>query len=287
MTESPGALAGARLGEVPYMRSHPGAALFGRRAERLRALAHGHTLSDYLELCARLAAAQSAAASRLRRPAVAVALPGSRPLRRVASDRREWRDALRVVVRELEGTAMPEASREALARLAAIDDTALAALAERVLLAEFDGVDLAAAVFVAAALQVQFTTLAAQVTERVARSAADCPLCGASPVAGVVLGDSRLRYLACTLCGSQWYLPRLTCARCGATGGLSYLRLEADPGEVKAEACASCKGYLKLFDLERRPAADPVADDLATLALDQLVAGEGFARIGVNLFLPV
>ena len=54
---------------------------------------------------------------------------------------------------------------------------------------------------------------------------------------------------------------------------------------MKAEACGACHTYLKLFYREERPAAEPVADDLATVALDVLLGEEGFARGGVNLSL--
>lgn len=288
MTDPLGALAGARLDEVPYLRAHPGAALFERRAARFRVLARGRALGDYLELCASLAAAQATAAAGVELRLPTGGLAASRPLRALGADRSEWRDALRLVAREMEPVSMPAASRQGLARLAAMGQAELTALAEHILAGEFAGLDLAAALFAAAALQVQFAAFASQApVEGVARSEAGCPLCGAPPVAGVVLGDAKLRYLVCSLCGSQWHLTRLTCSRCRSTGGLTYPTLEGDPGELKAEVCAACKGYLKLFYLERRPAAEPVADDLATLALDHLVAAEGYTRVGVNLLLPV
>ena len=58
-----------------------------------------------------------------------------------------------------------------------------------------------------------------------------------------------------------------------------------DPGGVKAELCGSCGSYVKLFYLEKMPAAEPLADDVASLTLDLLAAQEGWARSGVNLFL--
>jgi FdhE protein len=90
----------------------------------------------------------------------------------------------------------------------------------------------------------------------------------------------------CALCGSQWHLTRIKCSNCGSTAGISYFTLEGDTGEVKAEVCEGCKKYLKLFYLERRPATEPAADDLATLALDVLVSEQGYGRSGINLFLP-
>ena len=54
---------------------------------------------------------------------------------------------------------------------------------------------------------------------------------------------------------------------------------------VQAETCDVCKAYLKLIRRDKDAAADPVADDLATLALDILVDESGFSRSGPNLLL--
>jgi FdhE protein len=51
----------------------------------------------------------------------------------------------------------------------------------------------------------------------------------------------------------------------------------------RAEACDECKSYLKIFYQEKDPAVDPVADDLASLALDVLVDERGYGRSGPNL----
>jgi FdhE protein len=60
--------------------------------------------------------------------------------------------------------------------------------------------------------------------------------------------------------------------------------VDALPG-AKAEACPDCRTYLKLFDLRDRPEAEPVADDAATLALDLLLAQEGYERPGSNVYV--
>jgi FdhE protein len=44
---------------------------------------------------------------------------------------------------------------------------------------------------------------------------------------------------------------------------------------------------MKLFDLEQRVGVEPVADDAATLALDLLMAEEGYRRIGPTPLLAV
>ena len=134
--------------------------------------------------------------------------------------------------------------------------------------------------FTAAALQVYFTALAADLPGGlVERVPSGCPVCGSPPVAGVVMGDDKLRYLTCSLCSSEWNLTRLQCWRCRSTGGISYLAIAGEDG-VKAEACASCGAYVKLFYREQMPAAEPLADDVASLTLDLLAAQEGWAAAG-------
>jgi FdhE protein len=160
------------------------------------------------------------------------------------------------------------------------------AIADAILAGRFDRIDLAVGPFVAAPLQVYWTALAAGLQAgEVARSGDGCPVCGSPPVAAVILGDDRLRYLVCSLCSSEWHLTRVTCANCRATGGISYFSIEGDPSAPKAEACEQCRTYLKLFYVEKSLAAEPFADDVATLSLDLLMAEEGYARSGVNLFL--
>jgi FdhE protein len=146
--------------------------------------------------------------------------------------------------------------------------------------------DLAAAPFVGAALQVYFSVLASGLpADRIERSEGGCPVCDAAPVAGIVLGDDKLRYLACSLCASEWNLTRIQCWSCRSTGGIRFLGVAGDPGGLKAEACSACGAYLKLFYAEQMPSVEPLADDVASLTLDLLAAQDGWARSGVNLFL--
>lgn len=286
MTELPGLVGGGQLGDIPHLRPLDATALFRRRAKRFRALAPGHSMGEALDLFARVAEAQAAALARLRISPNGRDLPASLPLDASRPPGPEWRQALSLVAGELAGAPMPGAAREALARLGRLGEAELDRLGARIAAGDFAGIDLAAAPFAAAGLQAHYAALAALVPpEAVERQPSGCPLCGSPPVAGLVLGDDKLRYLACSLCGSQWHHTRLKCSACGTTQGISYFSIEGDPGEVKAEACDACKGYVKLFYLEKRPAADPVADDLATLPLDLLVSEQGFGRVGPNLFL--
>lgn len=277
---------GGALGAVPYLRPHPGAAAtFARRAERLRALAPGHAAGDYLALLSRVAHAQVGAAARLgvvTWPASGGAGP---PLDVAGPWPRAWQVALDLLLERLRGEAAPPI-RAALDGLAAAAPGALEAQARRLLAGEVPAAEVAAAPFLGAALQVLFTAAAAGLpAAAVARAEAGCPVCGGAPAVGVIVGDDRLRYLACGLCGTAWHHTRLQCVLCRSAADLSYLELEGADGPAKAEACRACQAYLKLLYVERAPLLEPLADDVATLSLDLLLAERDLARLGRNLLL--
>ncbi len=272
---------------VPTILPDP-ARIFEGRAARLRDLAPGHIVGPYLESMARLADAQVAALS-----GYSVKWKGSpEPTVRSLRDRSahcstaNWRRALDVILSEMRKATLPEASQTALARLCMSEAADLESFAVRIVNMEYREEDLGASAFVGAALQVHFAVLASGIgaVEQVGPGR-DCPLCGSPPVAAVVLSGRKLRYLCCSLCATRWYVPRLTCAVCNSTEAIEYFVIDGDPTGVKAEACARCRAYLKLFYLEDRPAAEPAADDLATLALDLLMSEKGYSRNGANLLL--
>ncbi len=261
--------------------------LFEARAARLAALARGHPAGPFHSLLARVAGAQRAAARALQL-GPAPRLDGGRPLDRTRLPRDPgWRAALRTGVSGCADAELPGPARAALARLAAAADPDLETHADAVL-AGAPG-DLAAAPFVGAALQVLFTRLAARLDPAavpagaVPPAPAECPVCGAPPVAGVILGDDRTRLLCCGLCATRWPLPRIRCAACGAGDAIAYLAIEGAPPGLKAETCDRCRSYLKLVDLQDLPEGEPLADDAATIVLDVLLGERGYRRAGVNL----
>lgn len=294
MSDAQGPSGGGKLGEIPYLRLPRPEALFARRAERFAELSRGHTLAEFLEFLSHVARAQLAAWETL------APLPsppqgerarerGSRGPAGAAS----WRDALKVIVADLSARAIPAESRAALDRLQRAPREDLEALAARVLENAATGSDLAAGPFVAAALQVEYTDRASRTDPAaVARADSGCPVCGSLPVVAVVLGDDRLRYLVCSLCATQWHHTRIQCTACRGAEGLAYYALQGERAasvpvmdSVKAEACPRCKAYTKLLYFEKDPRIEPFADDVATLALDLLMAESGWARHGVNVFL--
>jgi FdhE protein len=274
------------------------ATVFAERADRFAALADGHSLGDWLAFLGCLTRAQHDALQAL----PVLPLPdaatleqarthGMPPLNAGSLPRpAAWREILRQLAKDL-GHDAPEAARRALEALLAADDARLDKLAETLLSGEPQPGDAAALPFVAAALQVVFTALAGQLDAGQLQpldAHGVCPCCGSLPVSSIVrLGAAinNLRYLHCSLCNSEWNVPRAICTACDTDQGVALHEVEGSKGAVRAETCDACKSYQKIVYQERDPRVDPVADDLATLALDMLVDEAGYERSGPNLLL--
>jgi FdhE protein len=146
-------------------------------------------------------------------------------------------------------------------------------------------------VFVAAALQVAWTRMAAllDVADLDAADSGQCPACGSPPVAGMVApGGTKFghRHLHCSLCATAWRYVRTRCVHCGSTDKISF-RQFAGTSYLRAECCEACQGYSKVFYIESARTLEPLADDLASLGLDVLVGEEGFARVANPFVLGV
>ena len=281
----------------------PDADVFSNRAGRFKQLAEGHSLGDWLGFLAALSSAQHEALQTL----PALALPAVDQLQQAREHRMPplpaqswprdpvWHDILKQLAVTIAPLA-PETAQPDLARIATLSAEKMEELAERVLHTELYGDDAAILPYVGAALQVLWTGLA----QRVGAGPSGitpldvpgvCPCCGFLPVASIVktVGETaNLRFLHCALCNTEWNLVRVKCPACDATEGVSYRQLEGEgaknPDAMRAETCDSCKSYLKIAYTEKG-GVDPVADDLATLALDILVDEAGYARAGPNLLL--
>ncbi|SMH62681.1 formate dehydrogenase accessory protein FdhE [Azospirillum agricola] len=280
------AAAGLVPGQSPSPLRLPDAtSLFQRRAARLRRLAGGHSLGGWLSFVATLADAQHALAA-----ATASAPPAA-----------QWPLDLQALLARL-GDTVPPPARVALGLLGPGESGRLAAFADRLINDQLETTDLPAAPFVTAALQVAWTRHAAVLdvnTISVHATAQVCPVCGGAPVAGVLhvgMEAGGLRYLHCGICHTAWHHVRASCVSCGDGKHVDQRFLEGTgedrtkggqgkDGPVRAETCGACHSYLKLLFLDKAPDLDPVADDLASLALDILVGEEGYQRIGGNPFL--
>jgi FdhE protein len=278
----------------------PEADIFLRRAARFDQLADGHSLGDWLRYLGALSRAQHDALRALPNMPIpdTAALTQAREHRMPPLPAQSWpRDAawhrsLRSIAAALLPAA-PEPARAELARIATLPGERIEDLASRVLRTELYGDDAALLPYIGAALQVLWTHLAQRVAPSIAQLDVPgvCPCCGFLPVASIVktVGEAaNLRYLHCALCNTEWNLVRVKCAACDATDSISYRELQGDaikhPGAVRAETCDSCKSYLKIV-YQEKGGLDPIADDLATLALDILVDEAGYSRAGPNLLL--
>lgn len=119
-----------------------------------------------------------------------------------------------------------------------------------------------------------------------------CPVCGSVPVSAVIAPGtlSGLRYLHCNLCESEWHVVRAKCSNCDEMGNLHYWSVtegstDIEQATIKAETCDDCGAYLKVIYQEKDPQADAVADDLASLLLDDRMEDKGFSGSGINPFL--
>ncbi len=301
--------------QAPLLHLPDRATVFAEREIRLRQRAAGHAMRGYLLLMADVAHAQHAVLQSY----PAVPLPDAQALLQAVQAGQpplpadlwprdpQWREGLhRMLDALLQG--LPDGTvRSTLEKLRALPVEALERQADRLLQHVTFGLELAFAPFIAAGLQAYWTQLVIATqsehgAERLApfgriADATLCPCCGSLPVASVARTDpgfGGLRYLHCALCSTQWHMVRVKCAHCESTKGIHYQSLEpllaetaVPPGQpaVEAETCDECGSYLKIVRRDRDPEVEPVADDLASLTLDLLVAEAGFSRHGANLLL--
>lgn len=277
--------------------------IFGHRARRLAQLAPGHAMETYLDFMVRLTETQQHLSEDEELTSFAVPdhdlvqrlrNQGQAPLAAHLWPRaRPWHSMLRRLLAAVVPHA-PLPTRKVIDGLMAASPEELEAIATRVLRGADPMRDPAADPLVAAALQVYWVRMAAALSPdeivAVAQPSPLCPVCGSAPVASVVHGSGPcqgLRYLHCCLCESEWQLTRIRCSHCDGEEGISYFSAEGYDAAVRAEACDECCSYLKVIHRDRDAAADPVADDLATLSLDMAMAAEGYVRNGPNLlFVP-
>ena len=310
--------------------------LFQARAARLRQLAAGEVpgipvedaLRGYLNLMACVADAQHAVVARL--GGTGVALPphdalktahdhNMPPLPATGARPAVWLGVFASLLDELSALdnakkAPPQLSM-ALHSLRTTPAAELEGIADAILGDFPDGADPLRAPFVAAALQVTWSLMAAQLDSSWAQpliTGTLCPVCGSHPVASAVRigGQSQgYRYLHCAVCESEWHMVRVKCSCCESTAKIAYQGLvdqDADPvadnkvaaaeGKTlskandptkvaRAETCDECHTYRKIFNQEHDFHIEPLADDLASMLLDVLVSEAGYARASGNPLL--
>jgi FdhE protein len=272
--------------------------LFLNRAKRFAALAPKHELEPYLRFLAALTRAQHD----IQRGLPPAVLPsyerigqalehGMPPISRALFEPDEAAlSAIDALLDRLAGADVPPATAAAIEALRAAPPERRRGLATEALKDAAPVDDLAQRALVAAGLQVHFARLAPLLAADDLRPVADgaCPLCGGPPMTSSVVGWPKAvntRFCTCGLCATMWNAVRVKCVLCGATEGIGYQAIEGKPATVKAETCDRCRSYVKVLYQVNDPALEPMADDVATLGLDMLMAEEGWKRGGHNPFL--
>jgi len=299
----PGQIEALGHGAIPRIRLPDRSGPFAARARRLTQLAAsgaiGHAIGDYLRLMAAVAEAQGAALAELD-----PTLPSATELERSGTHRmppiemrgwpREpaWRALAAQLTERVADTAdIPASARDELAQVRTLPAEWLEGQADAILGGRRGEIELAAAPFVMAALQTWWVALASRLTEEVVPALevpGVCPTCGTLPVASVVRADQRsqgYRYLHCALCATEWHLVRVTCSHCLSTEGIAQHSIENGPEAIRAESCEQCHTYRKILYQEKDVGVEPVADDLASLALDLLMGEAGYHRGSANPLL--
>jgi FdhE protein len=285
-----------KVAEPPFVRLPDPTTLFDARARRFRVLSEGHPLATYLRFLASLSDVQHRLQDGLTEPEMPAADVRAREFGMPLLDRSRFTADMAFdatfdrLLALTSGVDMPEAAGAALRRTLDADRAAREAMARAVLADSIPIEALADHLFVAAALQVHFARQAARLDAKRLAPVGDgaCPACGAPPVSSLVVGwpgAENTRFCACSLCSTLWHFVRVKCTLCGLTQGITYRQVEAGDGLVRAETCDTCRGYVKVLHQHKDPALDPVADDVASLALDLLVRELGYKRGAVNPFV--
>jgi len=288
---------------IPRIRLPDRADVFSRRAQRLRQLSEGqavgHSIGDYLRLMASVADAQQRSLSSIEATApsaeqLSQARTHRMPIVHTAGWPRDsrWLGVLPELCDQVAALAeFPASVRDICSQLRSSRREDLETQADALLAGRAAEVNPACAPFIMSTLQVYWVHLASRlplgaVTELDVPGV--CPVCGTLPVASVVRVDKHsqgYRYLHCALCATEWHMVRVTCSQCLATQDISYHSIEGGSEAIRAESCGSCRTYRKILYQEKDMSVEPVADDLASLALDLLLGEAGYHRASGNPLL--
>jgi FdhE protein len=292
----PSMIAGVQ--KAPFVRLPDPATLFSRRAARLRTLAGNVSMAPYLDFLAVICDAQCAVLPALPDPLLPAReiVARARQLDLPPIDRTAFKpDAAiygtcRRLFDELVAKDKPDAAEAALVRARKLDDLTLDRIIAAVLADSIPADALAEHIYAAAALQIHFARLASRMdgAALVPVGVGVCPVCGGGPVASLIVGwygAEGARYASCMLCATLWNEVRVKCLVCGSTKGIGYQEIDGQDGTVKAETCDECGSYVKVLYHHKNVQLEPVADDVASLVLDQLLRESAYSRAGINPYL--
>lgn len=278
--------------QIPLVFYPSAKTLYTHRVERLQALAQKSPFSDYLNFCLQIAQQQ---ANLVKQQPVelhqSIPLNNDNPplsLKNLPlSD--VWQKYLNQLLQAISDTT-PQITLviESLLKNSAEQ---LQQKALYLLNGELNKVEGNESIFIWSALSLYYCQLASQIKGKAVAENTDnswlCPVCNSMPVASVIQigGNNGLRYLHCSLCESEWYVPRVKCTSCDDLQHIEYFSLDNTLAAIKTECCHTCQSYLKIFDQDKDPHLEVIADDIASLILDIKTEEEGFAKSGINPFI--
>lgn len=271
----------------------PSKTVFADRALRFQELAREDTTdwSGFLQLLSNVCEAQQAVLDSQTWDLPAQESARILPTANGESIPEEFYSCLQKLLEQLD----QKVASSVLTPLRALDLKQAKSLAKASLSGELGAEDKALSLWLHAVLQILWTAWAQQLKEDdvpMVEQRSHCPCCGTEAVGSIVMISSdlaNLRYMHCPLCNSRWNALRAKCTFCGDQSSMALQEIEeASIGALKgarAECCDHCHSYRKLFLLQHQQYADPIADDLASLALDILIGEDGYQRGGHNPFL--
>ena len=278
--------------QIPLVFYPSAKTLYTHRVERLQALARKSPFSDYLNFCLQIAQQQ---ANLVKQQPVelhqSIPLNNDNPplsLKNLPlSD--VWQKYLNQLLQAISDTT-PQITLviESLLKNSAEQ---LQQKALYLLNGKLNKVEGNESIFIWSALSLYYCQLASQIKGKAVAENTDnswlCPVCNSMPVASVIQigGNNGLRYLHCSLCESEWYVPRVKCTSCDDLQHIEYFSLDNTLAAIKTECCHACQSYLKIFDQDKDPHLEVIADDIASLILDIKTEEEGFAKSGINPFI--
>lgn len=296
----PGEIEALDHNNIPRLRMPERTSVFKARAQRLKQLATGNAIGDYLNLMAMLVEAQQEALNTLAdepdnnaqdQARINLANTHLMPLILATDQVRNplWRHVLDQLLDHVEKAGnLPASLTELISDIRHSNSNERDSQAEAILKRDDAIVNPASAPFFAAALQVSCVDLVSRFSIRdipLLDMPGLCPCCGSPPVASVVRMDGQAqghRYLQCSMCAAQWHMVRIKCTQCYSTKGIAYQAIAecsaTGMAATKAETCDECHSWLKIFYQEKDPYIEPLADDLASVTLDLLMGETAYTR---------
>ena len=272
--------------------------VFERRSKRFEHVAAGHQIEPYLRFLSQLCAAQHRTQEGAATPPLpsqdrlATALDNTMPPISLGNVEigGAFDEIFISLLGELGSAQLTPEAHAALESAKALDAPGRRSLVEAVLLDEIPRDEVAVHVLAAAAAQVYFAKLAAQLDVSKLKRVADgaCPACGGAPLSSMIVGwdgSHGTRFCTCSICATHWNVVRIKCLVCSSDKGIAYHSLAGGAGTIMGETCESCSCYVKMLHNHKDGALDPLVDDVASLALDLTLQREGWKRASVNPFL--